>query len=481
MACRAHQPVRHRRRSNSMSMTQPGKSGSTPFRHRPSNTQQGSPKTPRLGQMQQGAISEDEEDYDPTDRTPLLGSSFRDNRPGTSRTSTGLGQHHYGGSGYYDVNRRKSSVGSPDSRKKKLFPHKNEHSDDDYDVNNPPSVPGTPKLGSLDDVMVAEDRDAVIDIDGDADERRGSRSPSPMPSDEEGRRRKTVKDLAENDVCYPVDAGMSEMGDEDEHPEDTRRASRRRRRRQWPDLDVLEDWSMEERKERDIEQIRAKKMTEPVMVGGRLRPVKQPWHRQEDDAPYRYTYFVETFDATIHSRTISELCQFGATFKDLFNPEAAELDESSSDEEEEGILSPVKAPSMSAMDQSRGRATLQNESFELGGHSGSQTPMKSQSQSQSQTPRQKEKRYGPRPTFWLDVLSPTEEEMKVLAKAFGIHQLTIEDILMQEPREKVELFSNYYFVNYRSFEQDKDSEDYMEPVNLYVVVFRDGVLSVSYA
>jgi len=372
-----------------------------------------------------------------------------------------------------------------------MFPHKDEHSDEDYDVNNPPSVPGSPKIGSLDDVMLAEDfaqgrkdgnRDAIINIDDDdGEQRRGSRSPSPMPADG---RRKTVKDLAENDVCYPVDAGMSEIGeDEDFHPEDIRRTSRRRRRRQWPDLDVLEDWSMEEKKERDIEQIRAKKMTEPMMVEGRLRPNKQAWHRQEADAPYRYTYFVETFDATIHSRTISELCQFGATFKDLFNPDAAELSDESSDDEEAAVFSPIKESSMSAIDHSRGRSsiapTLQNENPGLNGGSGTQTPMKSQSQSQSQTPRPKGKRFGPRPTFWLDVLSPTEDEMKVLAKAFGIHQLTIEDILMQEPREKVELFSNYYFVNYRSFEQDKDNEDYMEPVNLYVVVFRDGVISVS--
>ena len=51
--------------------------------------------------------------------------------------------------------------------------------------------------------------------------------------------------------------------------------------------------------------------------------------------------------------------------------------------------------------------------------------------------------------------------------------------MMQEPREKVELFRNYYFVNYRTFEQDTNSENYMEPVDLYVVVFREGVLSVS--
>ena len=71
--------------------------------------------------------------------------------------------------------------------------------------------------------------------------------------------------------------------------------------------------------------------------------------------------------------------------------------------------------------------------------------------------------------------------VRAVAKAFGIHQLTIEDILMDEPREKVELFQSYYFVNYRSFEQDKDSEDYMEPINMYVVVFRDGVITFHHS
>lgn len=68
-------------------------------------------------------------------------------------------------------------------------------------------------------------------------------------------------------------------------------------------------------------------------------------------------------------------------------------------------------------------------------------------------------------------------EMKILSKAFGIHQLTAEDIMMEEQREKVELFSSYYFVNYRSFEQDSNNVDYLEPVNIYVVVFRDGVIT----
>jgi magnesium transporter len=71
--------------------------------------------------------------------------------------------------------------------------------------------------------------------------------------------------------------------------------------------------------------------------------------------------------------------------------------------------------------------------------------------------------------------------MKVLSKAFAIHPLTSEDIMMQEAREKVGLFRHYYFVNYRTFEQDKNSEDFLEPVNMYVVVFREGVLSFHFS
>lgn len=52
---------------------------------------------------------------------------------------------------------------------------------------------------------------------------------------------------------------------------------------------------------------------------------------------------------------------------------------------------------------------------------------------------------------------------------------------MNEQREKVELFPSYYFVNYRTFEQDKDSENYMEPINMYVIVFRDGVITFHHS
>ncbi|KAL2039143.1 hypothetical protein N7G274_008192 [Stereocaulon virgatum] len=83
--------------------------------------------------------------------------------------------------------------------------------------------------------------------------------------------------------------------------------------------------------------------------------------------------------------------------------------------------------------------------------------------------------------WWLDILNPTEEELHVFQRAFGVHRLTIEDIETQEAREKVELFPAYYFVSFRSFRQDDPAhEDYMQPVNVYMVVFREGILTITY-
>ncbi|EHY56832.1 Magnesium transporter ALR1 [Exophiala dermatitidis] len=82
--------------------------------------------------------------------------------------------------------------------------------------------------------------------------------------------------------------------------------------------------------------------------------------------------------------------------------------------------------------------------------------------------------------WWLNCLNPTKAELEVLCKAFKIHRLTREDIETQEAREKVELFSQYYFVCFRSFVMDKSSEDFLDPIHIYIVVCGDGVLSFSY-
>ena len=46
-----------------------------------------------------------------------------------------------------------------------------------------------------------------------------------------------------------------------------------------------------------------------------------------------------------------------------------------------------------------------------------------------------------------------------------------------EPREKVELFRSYYLVSLRSFEQDPGSPVYLAPLSIYMIVFRNGILT----
>ncbi|KAH8727868.1 hypothetical protein GQ44DRAFT_738041 [Phaeosphaeriaceae sp. PMI808] len=422
----------------------------------------------RLSHTPEDARSDLDEGDDADDRTPLMSTSQRDIKTGTS----------YGGASSGSGRHRGTSVSSG-MHKPDLFFTQRHHSQtnlQDYDVNNPPSVPTSPVINAnsgLHDVMLTEDlghsqnrsrsRDALIDIE--------DRSESGSPRPGEFHRRMTT--TAIEDVCFPHET-MSELGHEDYlNPPTTGEPTSRRRRRRWPDLPILDSWAREEKEQRTIEGMRMRKVSEPLMVEGRLRPRQRVWHREASDAPFRFTYFNETFDNTIHSQTISELVQPGQTFRNLFAPDPVVLEDSSDDETDE-----EDAQHLNTNDHSSRATTRSPSKMDSGEQTRSTTPRPADTSKQEE---EKPKRYGPRPAWWLDIMSPTETEMKVISKTFGIHPLTSEDILMQEQREKVELFKHYYFINYRTFEQDESSEDYLEPVNLYVVVFREGVISFHFS
>ncbi|RIA98698.1 hypothetical protein C1645_749025 [Glomus cerebriforme] len=82
--------------------------------------------------------------------------------------------------------------------------------------------------------------------------------------------------------------------------------------------------------------------------------------------------------------------------------------------------------------------------------------------------------------WWIDILSPSDSEMQDFGKIFGLHPLTVEDIQTEDTREKCELFKDYYFICFRSFDQDHYSPTYLQPVSLYVVVMKEGILSFHF-
>ncbi|KAK4497655.1 hypothetical protein PRZ48_010308 [Zasmidium cellare] len=443
---------------------------------------------PRPSTVPEVALVDDEDEDVAHDRTPLLASRNR-SKPNLSRHNSGFGYGSHGtNKGRRPSNASKSSRGRGELMA--THPHNNP-SDSLYDVNNPPSVPASPTLESVDDLFIppgsdrGRDRDAIINIETMDDDRYPSSSPEGM------RRRPTIAELAERDVCFPLEEDGSVRGEESVMDPQRDSPSRRRRRRAkaWPDLEVLEEWARDEKEERTHQEVlRAKKISEPVMVGGRLRPGRaNAWHAEEDDAPFRFTYFNETLDGTVHARTISDLLQDGMTFRELFQPDPIELSDDSEDDDDanEADDNQSQRPPMHShrpsSDGEINKSTLGDAGSRLANIRSASIVSKSVAESAPgsgrATPKPSKKRYGPKPTFWLDVLRPTEAEMKVLVKAFGLHQLTAEDILMDEQREKVELFPSYYFINYRTFEQDKDSEDYMDPINMFVVVFRHGLIT----
>ena len=451
-----------------------------------------------------------------TDRTPLLGNSFKPSSPTEAYRLSKTTSRQRRDSSSTLSNRRKGISRNPS------YPAH----DQDYDINNPPSIPPSPQLGAgggVDDVMVSgadfltrsldsrrnladRGRDALIDIEGRGpnDPIGNSAPPSPRLGPDGIQRRRTIGMPTSDDVCFPVTT-MSELGEEDfdhlehlEHPHPDHHR-KRKRRRGYPQLWNLDEWSREEKESR-IDGVRTKKIAEPVLVDGRLRPSKGGWRREEDDKPFRYTYFNEDFDNTIHAQTISELLQPGQTFRDLFIPEPIEISDTESEEDENppepkdkaegGFLSPTSQNgdiSQAGNTLDAMIANIQQSSAEgsgkashQGSHSASAAPTPQNLPSPHPTPS-KPKQFGRRPAYWLDVLCPTNQEMQVLCRTFGIHALTAEDIMLQEAREKVELFKHYYFINYRTFEQDPRDEEYMEPLNVYVIVFQGGVISFHWS
>ncbi|KDQ08860.1 hypothetical protein BOTBODRAFT_37558 [Botryobasidium botryosum FD-172 SS1] len=206
------------------------------------------------------------------------------------------------------------------------------------------------------------------------------------------------------------------------------------------------------------------------------------------DRPYRFSFYSNALPSTIHARSLSELPAEGQSFEDLFfgkgGGEAAAPREgmesapktprpgtpgisdfagagSAFARPKEGLL----AKAATAAAAARGGSAGANGATANGNGNGGSAALPQDIEGN---------------TWWLDILCPTDDEMKLLSKVFSIHPLTTEDIQMEETREKIELFRNYYFVCFRGFDQDPYSPTHLEPLNMYIIVFREGTLSFHF-
>lgn len=95
--------------------------------------------------------------------------------------------------------------------------------------------------------------------------------------------------------------------------------------------------------------------------------------------------------------------------------------------------------------------------------------------------------------WYVDIASPSWEDLRALGKLLHLHPLTLEDILQNESREKVEIFPRlgYYFISFRAMETSKSSHDQthqqdnreVQPVggaNVYLAVFKHGICTFHF-
>jgi len=122
------------------------------------------------------------------------------------------------------------------------------------------------------------------------------------------------------------------------------------------------------------------------------------------DRPYRFSFYSNALGATIHARSLSELPADGQSFEDMFV----------------GVGGPEKSPAVptepdrrpartSSQATTQSVRTSRDDTKVLQGGNGSEV-------FKSLVPRDQEGH-----TWWLDVLSPVDEEMKMLSKVRRVY------------------------------------------------------------
>lgn len=209
----------------------------------------------------------------------------------------------------------------------------------------------------------------------------------------------------------------------------------------------------------------------------RVRPKQTyPWQKSEEQVKIlnnpnqrkserlcRFTYFREDIEGTIHSPTLSGLVdsdlkglnreEILLSLLNLFGQFHHTKTEIASRNSSADIASLAKktAHPHNGNSTSSGAASVPQNSF-LHPSSAKLSSPHPASSTASPLAASSSSSANKKSPFWLDILDPLEEEMKVISKTFGLHPLTTEDIFLGEAREKVELFKLYYLICFTSFD-----------------------------
>src|SRR5713226_8284101 len=81
-------------------------------------------------------------------------------------------------------------------------------------------------------------------------------------------------------------------------------------------------------------------------------------------------------------------------------------------------------------------------------------------------------------TLWFDLDTPTQEDLEFLEKQLKIHHLTVEDIVNQNQRAKVESFEGYVYLAIHPLVRKSDLE--IEPVEVDLLLGHNWIVTARY-
>ncbi len=83
----------------------------------------------------------------------------------------------------------------------------------------------------------------------------------------------------------------------------------------------------------------------------------------------------------------------------------------------------------------------------------------------------------PNSILWVDLFNPTDEESYILTHDFNFHPLSIEDVLSEESRPKVDEYEEYLFVIFQSVGRP-GGEDELQVDDIGIFLSRNAVVTV---
>lgn len=83
----------------------------------------------------------------------------------------------------------------------------------------------------------------------------------------------------------------------------------------------------------------------------------------------------------------------------------------------------------------------------------------------------------PNTSIWLDLVAPTDDELRALGAHLGLHELAVEDAFKGRQRPKLEHYESHLFINAYAANFDKGSDE-LETIELSVFVTAQALITI---